>query len=100
MLYIIYMVYIIYEMSPMALLFFDCFSCFYSPYDYCALRFTIQKVTFMSLRCDGMEMFKKNWQIAHLIVTLTFGLSYSRSEKSKFFCFFARLIVTLQHEHI
>ena len=63
MLYIIYMVYIIYEMSPMALLYFDCFSCFYSPYDYCALRFTIQKITFTSLRCDVMEMFKKNWPI-------------------------------------
>jgi hypothetical protein len=58
MLYIIYMVYIIYEMSSMALLFFDCFSCFYSPYDYCALRFTIQKVFFMGLGCDGMEKFK------------------------------------------
>ena len=66
MLYIIYMVYIIYEMSPMALLFFDCFSCFYSPYDYCALRFTIQKITFTSLRCDVMEMFKKNWPIRSL----------------------------------
>ena len=58
MLYIIYMVYIIYEMSPMALLFFDCFSCFYSPYDYCALSFTMQKVFFTGLGCDGMEKFK------------------------------------------
>ena len=30
-----------------------------------------------------------------LIRTLTFGLRYSRSEKSKFICFFAHLIVPL-----
>ena len=43
-----------------------------------------------------MRFFTFTFRFHLFFVPLTFGLRYSRSEKYKFICFFARLFVPLQ----